>query len=294
MSATESLGERLGLAPAPGIVAPGAGSPLEARLIEDAGHDVVYVSGYATAAASHAVPDIGLIGFAEVLDNVSRIGAAVDLPLIVDADTGYGDAANVAATVRRLEAAGAAAIQIEDQRWPKRCGHLSGKEVESAETMVRKIRAAVTARRRPRTVIIARTDALAPLGIDEAIARGRAYRAAGADAVFVDAPESLEHLRRIAAEVEGPLVANMSASGKTPLLAASELHELGYELVLFPSDVVRTAARAMRDLLAALKRTGDVRGELDGMLTLEEMNRLLGIERIEAFEERVLAEVTHA
>jgi 2,3-dimethylmalate lyase len=272
------------LAPGSISVVPGAGTALEARLIEQAGFAAIYVSGYATAAGGHGLPDIGLIGAAEVVANVEAIRHVTTLPLLVDADTGYGDAVNVRDTVRRLEAAGASAIQLEDQVWPKRCGHMADKEVIGADVMERKVRAAVAGRRNPDTVIIARTDARAPLGLDEAIARARRYRAAGADMTFVDAPQSAEEMRRVAGEVDGPTMVNMSETGLTPLLPAAELETLGFDVAIFPSSAVRVAAHAIGAFLAELKRTGDSTPWVGNMATLDELNTLVGIDDARAFD----------
>jgi methylisocitrate lyase len=265
-------------------VVPGAGTALEARVIQEAGFGAIYVSGYATAAAVHGLPDIGLIGSAEVVANVKAIRHVTDLPLIVDADTGYGDAVNVRDTVRRLEAAGASAIQLEDQVWPKRCGHLAGKEVVDGETMARKIRAAVKARRNPDTLIIARTDARAPLGLEEAVRRVRLYREAGADATFMDAPQTVEEMRRAANEVEGPTMVNMSETGLTPLLSASELEQIGFSLVIFPSSAVRVTAHALQTFMRDLRQAGDSTPWVESMASLERLNRLVGIEEAQAFD----------
>jgi 2,3-dimethylmalate lyase len=268
-------------------VVPGAGSALEARLIEQSGFEAIYVSGYATAAAVHGLPDIGLIGSAEIVANVQAIRHVTTLPLIVDADTGYGDTANVRDTVRRLERAGASAIQLEDQVWPKRCGHLAGKEVIEADVMARKIRAAVAARRDPELVVIARSDARGPLGIDEAIRRCQLYRAAGADATFIDAPQTLEEMRRAAREIEGPSVVNMSETGLTPLLNAQECQELGFAIVLFPSSGVRVAAHSLGEFLRDLQRTGGSTPWVDAMASLNSLNTLVGLEESQAFDASV-------
>jgi methylisocitrate lyase len=265
-------------------VVPGAGTALEARVIQQAGFGAIYVSGYATAAAVHGLPDIGLIGSAEVVQNVKAIRHVTDLPLIADADTGYGDAVNVRDTVRRLEAAGASAIQLEDQIWPKRCGHLAGKEVVDAETMARKVRAAVKARRDPDTVIIARTDARAPLGLEEAIRRVQLYRRAGADVTFMDAPQTVEEMRRAAHEVEGPTMVNMSETGLTPLLSARELEEIGFSLVIFPSSAVRVTAHALQTFMRDLRAAGDSTSWVESMASLERLNALVGIEDAQAFD----------
>lgn len=275
-------------------VVPGAGTALDARVIEECGFAAIYVSGYATAAAVYGQPDIGLIGAEEIVRNVHAIRHVTTLPLIVDADTGYGDALHVRDTVRRLEQAGAAAVQIEDQVWPKRCGHMADKEVVDAETMVRKVRAAVAGRDDPDTVIVARTDAHAPLGLDEAIRRAQLYREAGADATFVDAPRSVEEMRRITAEVEGPCMVNMSETGLTPLLSADDLRELGFAIVIFPSSAVRIAVHAVRAFMADLRRTGDSRDWLDSMASLRQLNALVGLAEAQAFDASVADEPVQA
>lgn len=263
-------------------VVPGAGTALEARAIERAGFSAVYVSGYATAAARHGLPDIGLIGGAEMLDSVTAIRAATSLPILADADTGYGDVPNVRLTVRRLEAIGVDGIQIEDQRWPKRCGHLDGKEIVPTEVMERKVAAAAATRER--ALIIARTDARAVTDLDDAIERCRRYLAAGADAAFVDAPHSVEELRGITEALAGaPVVVNMSETGKTPLLSAAELEELGFAMVIFPSSTVRVALRAIEEFLEHLRRTGDARDVVASMASLSELNEAMGIEDELAF-----------
>jgi 2-methylisocitrate lyase-like PEP mutase family enzyme len=270
-------------------VLPGAGSPLEARLIEQHGFAGIYVSGYATAAAVYGLPDIGLIGLAEIAANLTAIRHVTELPLIVDADTGYGDVVNVRDTVRRLEDAGASAIQLEDQVWPKRCGHLAGKEVIDADVMAQKIRAAVAARRNPDLVIIARTDARAPLGLDEAIRRATLYHGSGADVSFIDAPHSIEELARIATEVPGPSMANMSETGLTPALSAAELEQLGFAAVIFPTSALRIAAHAVDAFLGGLALSGDSREWTPSMASLDTLNRTVGIAEAEAFEASVAA-----
>lgn len=287
MSYAKRLRERLS---EPGIlVVPGGGSPLEIRLIEELGFEAAYVSGYATAAARYGMPDIGLIAYAEVENNVIAARRATNLPLIVDCDTGYGDVINVRHTVRGMEMLGVAAIQIEDQQWPKRCGHMDGKSVVSQETALKKVQAAVAARTNPDTLIIARTDSRGPLGLDEAIVRCKMFRDAGADILFVDGPESDTELERIGQTVDAPLLANMSETGKTPLHSAEELETLGYKIALFPSSTVRLAIKAVGDFLADLKQTGDSRSWLDRMASLETTNRALGVETIRAFDDAISA-----
>lgn len=271
------------------IVVPGGGSPLELRQIQATGFEAGYVSGYATAAARYAEPDIGLVAYADIEDAVLSIRRVTDLPLIVDCDTGYGDIANVVRTVRGMERLGVAAIQLEDQAWPKRCGHMDNKIVESREIAVRKIKAAVAARTNPDTLIVARTDARGPMGMQEALDRCMLFKQAGADMLFVDGPQSIEELILIGKELPGPLIANMSETGLTPLRSASELQDMGFAIALFPSSTVRITIKVVGDFLADLKRTGDSRSWVDRMASLEQTNNALGLDQIRAFEKKLLS-----
>jgi 2-methylisocitrate lyase-like PEP mutase family enzyme len=268
------------------LVVPGAGTPLEALAIESAGFDAVYLSGYAIAAWRHGLPDIGLLGAGELLDALSAIHRVSTLPIIVDADTGYGDVTSVYANVRLLEDAGASAIQIEDQVWPKKCGHMVGKEVSPAEEAVRKIASAVDSRRDPNTIIIARTDSLAPCGIDEAIERARRFSEVGADVVFIDAPGSVEELAHIGSSVPGLLMANVSEGGRTPSLAAEEFHAMGFQLVIYPTTPLRIAAKAIEEFMVDLRRDGDAREWRSRMYGLEELNELVGLKHYLAVGDR--------
>jgi methylisocitrate lyase len=260
------------------LVVPGAGTPLEVLAAQKAGFDAVYLSGYAIAAWRHGLPDIGLLGAGEALDALAAVTRVAEVPIIADADTGYGDATSVWSNVRLLEAAGASAIQLEDQVWPKKCGHMVGKEVIDIDEAVRKVATAVEARRNPDTVIVARTDALAPLGIDEAITRAIAFREVGADVVFIDAPRSVEQLAHIGSSVEGTLMANMSEGGHTPPLSADEFHALGFQLVIFPTTPLRVAAKSIEDFLADLRRDGDSKPWRERMHGLDELNELVDLE----------------
>lgn len=268
------------------LSAPGGGTPLEALSAAAAGFDAFYVSGYAVAAWRHGLPDVGITGMTDIVDAVAAITTSCSLPVIVDADTGYGDVAGVSVTVARLERAGAAAVQIEDQVSPKRCGHALGKEVIPAVDMERKIAAALKTRTAG-TLIIARTDALGPLGVDEAIERGRRYSDVGADAVFVDAPESRKHLERIAAEIPGRLVLNLTESGRTPILPLDEVAALGFSLVIYPTAALRLAGQVIGQLYADLRTSGATAAWSPRMMSLEEMNTLLGQSRIAELEEAV-------
>lgn len=270
------------------IVIPGGGSPLELKLIEQAGFEAGYISGYATAAARYAEPDIGLVAYAEIEDNVLATRRVTSLPLIVDCDTGYGDVANVVRTVRGMELLGVAAIQIEDQSWPKRCGHMDNKIVEPRDIAVRKIEAAVAARRDAETLIIARTDSRGPLGIQEALERCRMFKQAGADILFVDGPQSLDELELIGQELPGPLLANMSETGLTPLRSAAELQTMGFAIALFPSSTIRLTIKAVSDFLLDLKQTGDSRQWVEKMASLSQTNHALGLDAIRAFEQHLL------
>ena len=271
------------------LLVPGVGSPLEARLVEEAGFSAFYLSGYATAAATFGLPDIGLVGREEIAQTLSRVRAVTDLPVIVDADTGYGDAESVAHTVRTFERLGASAVQIEDQVWPKRCGHMSGKVVEEREVAYRKVHAAVSARRSDATLVVARTDARGPVGLDEAIVRAKEFAELGADAVFVDAPGSVEELREIGgAGIGVPLVVNVSEGGLTPTLSFAEFEELGFSIVLYPSNGARVIARSVRTFLGALREQGDSRGLEEQFLTLDELNAVVGLDGFETFGRSVL------
>jgi 2-methylisocitrate lyase-like PEP mutase family enzyme len=279
MSARPSLRERLS---DPSIVvALGVHDGLTARLAERAGVEAFYHGGYAAAAHHHGLPDIGMVGLEEMVESVRRVTLVSTRPVIVDCDTGYGAIAGVKRTVQEMERAGAGAVQIEDQVFPKRCGHMEGKEVIAVDEMVLKIRAAVATRADPETLVIARTDALQPHGLDEAIDRCNAYAEAGADLAFVDAPRSREHLEEIARRVDVPSVANMSETGRTPALSAGELQELGYRIVIFPSTQTWVFARAYEELCQELLRTGTTGGLAERFMPFDEVNELLGIEELE-------------
>jgi 2-methylisocitrate lyase-like PEP mutase family enzyme len=238
------------------VVAPGVYDGLTAALVKRHGFPAAYVSGGAASAAVTGVPDLGLMTASEMADHVGRLRGATDLPLIVDIDTGYGNELNVRHTVQRLVRVGAAAVHLEDQVFPKRCGHLAGKAVIPIDEAVFKVRAAVAARGDNDLVVIARTDALTPLGRDEAIERGRAYADAGADMVFIESPESVADLEAIGAALEVPLVVNVLANSRTPLLTAAEYAELGFRLAIYPSLAAGAAVAAVDAALAQLASTG--------------------------------------
>jgi 2,3-dimethylmalate lyase len=270
------------------VVAPGAYDALSARLVEQAGFDVVYMTGFGTAASLIARPDVGLLGGAEMVDNARRIVAAVDVPVIADADTGYGNAINVVRTVQSYEQAGVAGVHLEDQVMPKKCGHMSGKAVISADEMTGKIRAAVAARHDPDFLVIARTDAAAVEGLDGALDRARAYAEAGADLLFVEAPTSEDDIARVARELAGvaPLVFNWAEGGRTPPLPLDRIAELGFALVLFPIGTLLAAVAGMRTLLAALERDGTPAAALPGLPSFDEFTDLIGLPEIRSLEQR--------
>ncbi|MBM3218258.1 MAG: isocitrate lyase/PEP mutase family protein [Candidatus Rokubacteria bacterium] len=238
------------------IVAPGAYDGISARLIEAAGFKAVYMTGAGTAASHLGQPDLGLTTLTEMATHASHLTSCLTVPLIADADTGYGNALNVVRTVREYEKAGVAGLHLEDQVAPKKCGHIAGKQILDAKEFAQKIRAAVEYRTDPDLVIIARTDARAVSGLDDAIARANLYREAGADVIFFEAPQSREEIERVAREVKAPLLANMVQGGKTPALKAAELERLGFKIVIFPGVCMRAAVPAIEGALAQLKATG--------------------------------------
>jgi len=253
-------------------------------MVERAGFEAAYLSGASIAYTQLGRPDLGLMSAKEVADTIARITERVDLPLIVDADTGFGNALNVIRTVKTFERAGAAAIQLEDQQLPKRCGHLSGKTLVSAEEMAGKVRAAVDARASEDTLIIARTDAIAVEGFDLALERTEAYLAAGADILFVEAPADLDQMTAIAARFNGraPLLANMVEGGRTPLRGAGDLGAAGFQLVITPGALVRAFAFMADEFLTELKTHGATAGYRNRMLDFGQLNTLLGIEDMKA------------
>jgi carboxyvinyl-carboxyphosphonate phosphorylmutase len=266
------------------VIAPGAANALSARIVADAGFDVVYVSGAGIANWALGVPDLGLTTRQDVVTEVARICRAVDVPVIADADTGYGNALNVYRTVEEFERAGVAAIQLEDQVDPKRCGHFEGKAVITAAEMEAKLHAALDARRDGDLVIIARTDARAVDGLDAAIERGQRYRAAGADAIFVEAPLNEDEMARIAQEIDGPLIANIVEGGKTPVVSRERLHELGFHLVIYANVAARAAMKAMQDVLGVLHAEGSSVNVQDRIVTMAERNRLTGMDAWREFD----------
>jgi 2,3-dimethylmalate lyase len=275
------------LAAAGPVLLPGCYDALGARLIEQAGFDAVYMTGFGSAASLLGRPDVGLLTASEMLDNLRRIVAATDLPVIADADTGYGNAINVIRTVHDYERAGAAGLHIEDQVLPKRCGHMEGKQVVDAAEFVAKIEAAVAARADPDFTIIARTDARAPLGLDAALERARAARDAGADVLFVEALQGEEEIETVAQALAGiPLLFNWAEGGKTPPLSHARLTELGFAMVIMPISTLLAATAAMQRVLASIKAHGTPGEVLAGLPTFGEFTDLIGLPEITALEQR--------
>lgn len=259
-------------------MAPGAYDAWSARMVEAAGFPAVYVTGYGVSASVLGAPDIGLISFAEMVTAVRNVCAATSVPVIADADNGYGGALNVVRTVREYEAAGAAAIQLEDQVMPKRCGHMEGKQLIPRDEMAAKIRAAVYARRNSDTVIIARTDAIAVNGYDDAIDRAVAYREAGADVIFVEALRTREQIENAARLVGAPLMANMVEHGKTPLDTAENLYRMGFRIAIYPVVLLYSATRAMQDVLATLKEREDLAACMNREVDFPTFNGMIGLQ----------------
>ncbi|MCX5910102.1 MAG: isocitrate lyase/phosphoenolpyruvate mutase family protein [Deltaproteobacteria bacterium] len=270
------------------LVAPGAHNAFTARIIEQTGFQAVYMTGSGASMDILGMPDLGFLTLTEMVTHAAHIVQATNLPVIADADNGYGNALNVIRTVKEYERAGVAGLHIEDQVAPKRCGHFAGKEVISREEMVGKIQAALDARIDPNLVIIARTDARAVLGLKEAIQRAVAYLKSGADLIFVAAPESKEELQLIAREIPGPLMANMSEGGKTPLISAGELQEMGYRLVIYPRSAAGSAAKAIQEIMAVLKRDGTTEKYLDRIISFSERNRINDLASYQALEKKYL------
>jgi 2-methylisocitrate lyase-like PEP mutase family enzyme len=258
------------------LILAGAPDALTARLIEEIGFEAVYVTGAGVTNRHLGVPDLGLITLSELADHVEAIRDAVDIPIVVDADTGFGGPLNVRRTVQALERRGANAIQLEDQVFPKRCGHFAGKETIRAEQMVAKLGAALDARQNDSLLIVARTDARQALGLEAALERAERYRQAGADVIFVEAPESREELSEVGRRLAGPLLVNIVEGGVTPMLPAAELGELGFSIVLYANAALRGALFGARAVLAELKRSGSTLGALDQMIGWEERQRLVG------------------
>lgn len=268
------------------IAFPGVFDTLSAKIAQRVGFPMGFVSGYSVAATSIGEPDMGLLTQTEMIDRARQICGSVSIPIIVDADTGYGNPLNVHRTIHLLIAAGAAGCFLEDQVWPKKCGHMRGKQVIPREDYIHKIRAADDARAGRDFFIVARTDALAVEGIDEAVARVEAARAAGADASFIEAPDSLERLEEIGKRSPAPNVANMIEGGKTPVLPKEKLAKLGFHLILYPLAGLFAASRAIERMYEKLHAEGTTKGEEHSLMTFPEFNDLIGVEEKYALAQR--------
>ena len=272
------------------LVVPGVHDGLTARIVETEGFNALYMTGYGTSASMLGKPDVGLLTLTEMAARASRLVDAVDIPVIADADTGYGNAVNVTRTVREYEKAGVACLQLEDQVAPKKCGHMLGREIISIEEMTGKIKAACDARQDDELLIMARTDARTSFGIKEAIERGKAYEEAGADIIFIESPETEEEMKQITSSFSVPVLANMVEHGRTPFLPVSALEEIGYDLVIFPVTSTYVIAKAVSEVMKTLKETGSTGNIVDEMIAFEEFNKLIGLPAICEIEKRYSTE----
>ena len=250
------------------------------------GFEAMFQTGYGTSATLFGMPDYGFIGATETTENARRICRAVTVPVIVDSDTGYGNALSVWKLVNELQSAGAAGIFLEDQRWPKRCGHMAGKEVIEKEEYAEKLQAAVDAKKSKDFIIVARTDARATRGLDEAIERAKYYKKIGADAVFVEAPKSVDEMRRIGKEIKVPLVANMIEGGATPVLSAKELHKMGFKIILYPLSVLYANAFASLTILKELKKSGTTKKVAKNLVNFDQFNDIVELSKFRNMENR--------
>ena len=270
------------------IVAPGCYDALTAKLIEKSGFEALYMTGAGVSMSTLGIPDVGLTTLSEMLTRVSQISQAVSIPLIADGDTGYGNPLNVYRTVREYERAGAAAIHIEDQVMPKKCGHELGRKLVPVEEMKQKIQAALDARKSSQFRIIARTDARTEYGLEEALSRAKAYEEAGAEMIFVEAPQTVDEMKEIHRAINAPTLSNMVEGGKTPLLSAPELEAIGYKIVIFPNALTRIMTKAAVGLLKELKEKGSTRGMMDRMFLHGELFELFDFPRRMELEKRFL------
>jgi methylisocitrate lyase len=268
------------------LVMPGVYDCLSAKIASRAGFEVIFITGYSVSATFLGEPDFGLLTQTELLAASQRICSVTPLPVIVDADTGYGNAVNVIRTVRELIRGGAAGMFLEDQIWPKRCGHMKGKQVVPPEEYLRKLRAAIDARGQDDFFIVARTDARQALGLDEAIRRGQAFKEAGADAVFIEAPNTKEEMREIGRNVPGPLVANMIERGVTPTMGPEELKELGFQLIVWPLGPLYASARALESVYSTLRRAGTTHEIMDRLISFDDFNDIIGLKEKYAVDDQ--------
>ena len=268
------------------LVIPGVYDALGAKIAQKVGFDAMFQTGYGTSATLFGMPDYGFIGATETVDNARRICRAVSVPVIVDSDTGYGNALSVWKLVKELESAGASGIFLEDQRWPKRCGHMQGKDVVSQEEYTEKLSAAIDARESKDFIIVARTDARATKGLDEAIERGKQNKKTGADAVFVEAPRSIEEMKKIGKQINAPLVANMIEGGATPLSSAQTLSKMGFNIILYPLSVLYANTFATMNILTELKKTGNTSKYKQKVVDFDQFNDLVELSKFRKMEKK--------
>ncbi|MFB5615772.1 MAG: oxaloacetate decarboxylase, partial [Nitrosopumilus sp.] len=257
-----------------------------AKIAQKVGFDAMFQTGYGTSATLFGMPDYGFIGATETVDNARRICRAVSVPVIVDSDTGYGNALSVWKLVKELESAGASGIFLEDQKWPKRCGHMQGKDVVAQEEYTEKLSAAIDARENKDFIIVARTDARATKGLDEAIERGKQNKKTGADAVFVEAPRSIDEMKRIGKEINAPLVANMIEGGATPLSSAETLSKMGFNIILYPLSVLYANTFATMNILQELKKTGNTSKYKQKVVNFDQFNDLVELPKFRKMEKK--------
>ncbi len=267
------------------MVVPGVYDALGARMAQSVGFDAMFQTGYGTSATLFGMPDYGFVGAAETLDNARRICSAVSTPVIVDADTGYGGALNVRRLVQQLESAGAAGMFLEDQIWPKRCGHMQGKDVTTHSEYTEKLGAALDARQSKDFVVVARTDARATLGLEDAIQRGVDNYKTGADVIFIEAPLSISEMKQIGSSINAPLVANMIEGGATPLQPAKSLHDMGFSLVLYPLSVLYASTAASLRVLHELRKSGTVASKPSDIVSFDQFNEIVGLSEMRTLEE---------
>jgi len=267
-------------------VIPGVFDAIGAKIAEKAGFNAMFQTGYGTSATLFGMPDYGFISSAETVDNARRICHAVSVPVIVDADTGYGNALSVWKLVKELEDAGASGIFLEDQRWPKRCGHMQGKEVVSQEEYAEKLGAALDARTSKNFIIVARTDARATEGLDAAIERGLYNKKLGADVIFIDAPRSITEMKKIGKSIKAPLVANMIEGGTTPIISASTLYKMGFKIILYPLSVLFANTYATITILKELKKTGTTKKFKNKLVNFDQFNNLVELDKFRKLEKR--------
>ena len=268
------------------LVMPGVYDALSAKIAVRAGFEVIFITGYGVSATSLGEPDFGILTQTEMLLGAQRICSVVEAPVIVDADTGYGNVINVVRTVKELVRLGAGGMFLEDQVWPKRCGHMKGKQVIPLEEQLKKLTAAIEAREAGELYVVARTDARQALGLKEAIRRGVAFKEIGADAVFIEAPETKEEMQEIASNVPGPLVANMIERGVTPVMGPDELKDLGFQLIVWPLGALYASAKALQGVYTTLRQEGTTREIFDSLISFDEFHEIVGLEQKYALDEQ--------